>query len=127
MSLSSSFNAQKNSSSSWPETRARVRNLRIVYNDSRVIRRETIASYLSVLRILCMVFDVVGKTFTHSVKFVFGALLCAIHHAQHTCNYLMVTLIFFTELLDEGNHYATDSRHDGGDDYCPTSIHVTPR
>lgn len=75
MRRSSSFKAQKNSSSSWPETRARVRNLRIVYNDSRVIRRETIATYLSVLRIPQVVFKMVSETLAYLVNLVFGALL----------------------------------------------------
>lgn len=58
---SNACKARKNSSSSvWLATLALTKYLRIVYNDSLVIRQGTIASYLTVLRILVVVNDVFG-------------------------------------------------------------------
>lgn len=56
MRWSKAFKAVKNSSSSGRETLAVTRNLRIVYNVSRVIGQANIAELATVIRLLFVVF-----------------------------------------------------------------------
>ena len=44
----------------------------------------------------------VGEAFVNSLDFIFDSLLGSVYEFEHPDDYLVVGMVFFTELVDDG-------------------------